>query len=311
MPLRAAHAQATPRRMCEDLERLEAMTKASRTRWVVALGLRDHCRGALELAGWLAEPTRHPDDPDRLLAVHVVSTAETGLAQRALGETIEMVGLSDRFDEMRVVDSDDPVYCLGEAVDAFGADGILIGRRGEQGWPRLGGVGALLLRNLPAPVVVVPRSLRADDIPPGPILVATDLQDDSVVAARFAAHLSRRYDRELWIVHVTEPTLQWSVLALSPDGAVQADAEQRERATQSLQAWARELSLTPAPKTLLAQGDVLEELTKLLEQHQPLFTVVGSRRLSTLERLFTTSIGTELANHAPYPVAVVSPLEAP
>lgn len=281
-------------------------------RWVVALGLRDHCRGALELAGWLSAPGHSTDgSDDQLMAVHAVSSPEyAALADRALSETVHAAGLDMRFDQLRVVEGRDLVRCLEEAVVGWRADAILIGRREHEGWPRLGGTGARLLRSLPAPMVVVPRQLRADAIPSGPILVATDLSADSVLATRFASHLSRRYGRELFVVHVVEHAPEWNFLELGAADPVRADAELRTRAQRSLQHWVQGLRLKQVPKLVAEQGDTLERLLDSIQHHQPLFTVVGSRRMGVLERVFSTSVGLELANHAPCPIAIVPPLPA-
>ena len=94
----------------------------------------------------------------------------------------------------------------GLAHAAEGAAGLVIGRAaraGEESFVRLGPVARRLLRRLPGPVVVAPRDLMA--VPPGPILLATDLGDATAAALPFAQRLAARHGRPLELVHIGEP----------------------------------------------------------------------------------------------------------
>jgi nucleotide-binding universal stress UspA family protein len=73
-----------------------------------------------------------------------------------------------------------------------------------------------------------------------------------------------------------------------------------------LERWATQHGITGL-RGVISEGMVAEELTSLVKAEDALMLVAGSRKLNALERLFITSVGTELAASASCPIAVVPP----
>jgi nucleotide-binding universal stress UspA family protein len=278
-------------------------------RWVVGFGLRGHCRGAIRFASWLAEQA---EATEQLFAVHVVTRGELfGLAQHAMEELAGEAGDRSHYLELRAVESADTIGSLMEACHAHGADGLLLGRRAAMhhgGLVRLGSVARRALRVLPGPVVIVPPDLRRDHLHEGSIVVATDLMDGSVEAAAFGTMLASELGRTVDLVHVVPAASEWGLTGLEGQTLARIDAEHRNIAQHALDQWTAEHELFIATTTVL-QGEVVSRLLAHADAHNALAIVVGSRRLSTMARLFSASVGAALAANAPCPVAVVPPPE--
>jgi nucleotide-binding universal stress UspA family protein len=90
-------------------------------------------------------------------------------------------------------------------------------------------------------------------------------------------------------------------------GAQPREDEQRKaEASKAMAEHVQEFPAAPA-LTRIVQGDVVNALLGLRDELSAPIIVTGSRRLSALGRLFSASVGTELAASSVCPVAVVPP----
>lgn len=206
-------------------------------------------------------------------------------------------------DATRLLDAVDAESGLTEA--AHGTAGVVIGRHLAHPAPlvRLGRVARRLLRRLPAPVIVVPPELAADEFA-GPVLLATDLSDRSAAAARFAAAFARGLGLPLTCVHVGQPRRDGTHGLLEPRRE-EFDETYREASERATRAWASEHC--PDAALVFEYGDPVDRLSALAEHMHASLLVVGSGRLGMVERIFTGSTASAVAALAPCAVAVVPP----
>jgi nucleotide-binding universal stress UspA family protein len=253
-------------------------------RIVLGLDLTPRSHGALGFAAWLRDSGPHVV----LQGVHLIDGGDDDDVQRAHGvlhRVLTALELGDVFDEIVVRASDGLHADL--ARQAAGAWAVVLGRKtrtGERALSHLGPVARYMVRSLPAPVIIVPPELDRDQLR-GQVLVATDLQPHSDAAAGFAAGLAAAHERMLTLVHI-----------LAPDGRGGSEAE--------FAAWAAARGLAGA-RRLTERGAPADVLPRLAVRERAAMIVLGSRRLSRLARIFTTSTSATVASHAPCPVAIV------
>ena len=292
----------------------------STTQWILGLDLRDGAEGPLVFARWLQAALAEHGNAARLEPIHVLEQDQLGLlatadrhdeavalAEDAVAKTLERSGDPTPLDGLRLVDVGSPDDVLAHA--AQDADGLVIGRlapRGKDRILRLGGVARRLLRRLPSPTWVVPPDLGRAQIGKGPIILACDAHEDSLGAARYALRLADLLRRELILAHVVPMPYGWSIGYLPPESVKQVRADLRARGERTLERWATQHGITGL-RGVVTEGIVPEELARLAASEDAFAVVTGSRKLNALERLFVTSVGSELAAASTCPVVVVPP----
>jgi len=280
------------------------MTNADTNTWILGLDLGDRSVGAVRFAHWLA-------GPDHTIAVHVLEMwSRPYIRTDAISAVHNVVKrLSHELHipqpaRVTVLDADSAEE--GLALAAEGAAGLVIGRaaglRDDVEW-RLGHVARRVLRQLPGPVIVVPRDLQA--IAPGPILLATDCQAPSRAAASFARDLAAKHGRELVVMHVGETRYSELIDDLEPRWQA-ARVSHREEIERALQDWMTEHKLG-AHRHHLVFGSTVDEIQTFAAATQAAVIVVGSRRLGTVGRVFLGSTASVLSGRAACPVAVIPP----
>ena len=279
-------------------------------KWVIGLDLRPRGSGALQFARWMAERAASVE----LEGVHVLEDSKLlqllrrdhgdieAVANRRVRETAEQAGLADL--STRVVRSSSIDGRLVEEVQGMRADGLIVGRQGradETALVRLGRVSRRLLRQLPVPIVMAPPEL--EHVGEGPVLLATDLQPASSAAARFAKRVAGVLDRPILVAHIVHSGTDTSDLvpAVTVEQFYRQMGLDREH---DLHGWMREHALVDVP-AVVGEGDVISRLLGIASEERAPLIVCGSRRLGAAERLFTSSVATELTRHAPCAVAVV------
>jgi nucleotide-binding universal stress UspA family protein len=292
----------------------------SSTKWILGLDLREGAEGPLFFARWLQAALAEHGGSAELEPIHVLEQDQIGmlaladrrdetvsLAEDAVARTLERSGDTTPFGNLRLVEYGAPEDVLAHA--ATGADGLLIGRlapRGRDQILRLGGVARRLLRRLPAPTWVVPPDLRTPQIGKGPIILACDAHDDSLGATRYALRMADLLRRELILAHVVPMPYGWSIGYLPAESVKQVRADLRAHGERLLERWATQHGITGL-RGVITEGIVPEELARLAQSEDALTIITGSRKLNALERLFVTSVGSELAASASCPVVVVPP----
>lgn len=293
-------------------------------RWIVGLDLRPTGQGALRFARWLASDSS--DDRPTFVGIHVLDeeTLRAALRYHHLDELVggareeaEMVvrnaNAAHVLSEIQVVQGVRAEKTLEQAREDQHADGLVVGRQAPREGHhllRLGKVARRLLRTLGGPVVVVPPDWEPDAVDPeGPVLCATNLGDGAVAAARFAAGLAKRLGRRLVIVHSVPVPEDYGANYIPEATRKKIAAESQDAGERELAAWITELGIHPDARTsaVVRQGHVTEQVLHLAHETKAAMIVTGSRRLSTLERLLLTSVGSDLAATSPCPVVVVPP----
>jgi nucleotide-binding universal stress UspA family protein len=276
------------------------------------LGVRGH--GALEFAGWLCSHSRS-EAQQQLGAVHVLDARLGNLLRTDLHEqmtertrqelcaALEQSKATTCMTDAHVVEDISPETGILEVLASSEADALIIGRRAKRenhALVRLGRVARRLLRRLPRPVVVVPPDLDATAIGDGALVLASDLGTSSLAAARFARRVADELSRELVVVHVDLtfemiPTFWGEPAIVMPV---------TRRIPMDVDDWARSAGIEPV-RTLLAEGGAIENVLDLgRAEHAPLI-VCGSRQLDLLDRVFASSMASDLARLADRAVAVV------
>jgi len=289
--------------------------------WIVGLDLRSPDDGALRLAAWLARSCR-PAGGERFLGVHVLEEgwlrpfleqeSAEGLmqaARRSANDLVARAGAAGAITDVKVVQSVRVDDGLEAALLEEGGEALVVcrrARRRDRSLVRLGAVARRLLRNLPAPVVVVPPDLADADLGDGPVLALTALSGDSVAACRFGADLARRTGRPLAVAHVVEEAPGSGADFLPRGPREDLGRALREEGERALPAWLSASGIE-AESALVLQGSAVEEAVELALRLRSPLVVAGSRALSAAGRAVLPSFSSELAAAAPLPVAVVPP----
>jgi nucleotide-binding universal stress UspA family protein len=284
-------------------------------RWIVGIDFNDRSAGALQMAAWMREHAASAS-PQEFVAVHVlperlrkvmVREATLDAPEMAVASVKELVaqsGVDDPFAGICTDWADTAEEGLALAAANPEVTGIVIGRvsgRDARPLARLGRVARRLLRRLPAPVMVVPPDLLRADVGRGPVMLATDLDAESVPAAEMARDLAAAFGRELLVVCVDETF--YHVPAFAPDAIVPLTLVERRTSDQVL-AWSRARGLDTA-RAQLSEGERIATLSSVAREHDAALIVCGSRCLSLGERIFASSTASELARRGDRAVLVV------
>ena len=290
-------------------------------RWIVGLDLRPTGQGALRFARWLRGATRegqpsfvgmHVLEEDTLRAAlryHHLDELVTGAREEA-DMLLRNAGATDLLAELHVVQGVHAERTLEAAREEHHAEGLIVGRQAPREGHhllRLGKVARRLLRSLDGPVVVVPPDWDPATVSPdGPLVCATNVGDGSVAAARFASELARRLGRSLELVFTVAVPEDYGAHYIPAATREKIAAESQEAGERELKEWVAGLGL-PGVTAVVRQGQTAAQVLRLARETKAAMIVTGSRRLSTVERLLLTSVGSELAATSPVPVMVVPP----
>lgn len=281
-------------------------------RWIVGLDLGERSRGALVFAAWMRSAAS-PEGRPQLIGVHVLETWAARHLQVGRDEYVQVVrriaeariaGVGAALDGVEVVEAERAEDGLAGAT--LGAGALVIGRqalRGERPLVRLGRVARRLLRQLPAPVFVVPPDLPEATLAGGSIVLATDLERASEAALELALRLARTHARPLVVAHVGEPRHSDLLDELEPRWLAQREAF-RAGVSQEFASWC-EAHGVGGVRHVLEFGSVPETLADVAARERAAVVVLGSRKLGAVERVFTTSTASALAGLCPCAVAVV------
>lgn len=279
--------------------------------WLVGIDLAPSSRGVLRYADWLH---RQGAVEHQLHGMYSVANAvPDGTLQLVHeSETLESFVTSrecrDAFTTLRAV-SGAADRMLARRATEVGADGILVGRAAatdERAFVSLGPIPRRLLRRAPVPVIVVPPDLGPSTFSGGPVVIAVTPSGDSVGALRFGLTFAETHGWDVRIVHVLP---RGSTTAPREPGADAGEIQPTPSTTESrdkVERWCRAEGMLN-PRCDVFHGRIEPTLLDLAKQVDASMIVCGSRRLSLLERLLSSSVGSGVAAHADRPVAVVPP----
>lgn len=287
-------------------------------KWIVATNLRDDSLGALQFAAWLGTHVREASaNPATALAVlrdragMFTGPDPADMLERVEQATKDFVArsaASEAIGTVRAQLSTQVATTLSETAAHEGAT-LVLGRkapRENRSLARLGRVARRTLRHLRSPTVVVPTDWTLTSAGKGPIMVAADATESSLAALAFAEALASEVGRPLLAVQALQGPggLGWATLP-DADYVALRDRYRREQA-EGLASYLADHGRASLP--LRAEvGATAPTLLDVAEDVDAALIVCGSRRLTQPERLFTASVGTELASFATMPVAVVPP----
>ncbi|WP_146157240.1 universal stress protein [Enhygromyxa salina] len=287
-------------------------------KWAIGVELDEDHLGPLRFAAVLARA----DPRDVTLGLHVlpshellhplVTHAEAAqinekVANRVAG-LMAREGLAESQVRVELVEDDEVEHGLAEVSRRLGVDALIVGRRAkrdEDPIVRLGEVTRRLLRKLPVPIIVTPPDFGSADEPDigsGPVIVGVDLSEHCDAAVAFANTLAAKLGRPLLLAHGT-PAFSWGVSYIPTASMEQLQAQTREAAADKLRAWALSRGISADQHVFM--GDPAKMLLALARSNDAAVLVTGSRLLGPVERLFLSSVSSELAAAARCPVAVV------
>lgn len=294
-----------------------------RMRWLVGFDPTPNSRGVVRLGRWLHART---EGLHVLHGVHVETSATTGFQQHpgpgpALAPTeqwaqrfLEEEGVAEAFMHLETVHGV-PEKVLQALAKERDYDGLLLGRAapaGELPLLSLGRVPRRLLRWLELPTIVAPPDLDESVLGHGPIVVGVTPTPESLEAVDYALLLAEELTLPVMLVHVVplaRPVNVAGVLRLEPRDPTMTSSdivppEDTTRDEAAIAEWVAQHGLEALTLEVRA-GHVPAALIEVAREQAATMIVCGSRRLSLLERLFTSSVGSELAAHADRPVVVV------
>lgn len=297
---------------------LAGVPTSSKT-WGVGVELIEDHHGPIRFAATVTQI--RPDDA--VLGIHVLPDQQT-LHPLVTDEEVEAIrkrtilnvtdvlareGLTGARVQVELVENNEIERGLVDAASRLELDALILGRRArsdEEPIVRLGSVTRRVLRRLPVPVIVVPPdygSSRERGLGEGPIVLATDLSEHCAPAGEFAQELATRLDRELLLVHGTQP-YRWTLTYLPSSTLDELQQRAADDAARELERWAVAHGLGNARRHLII-GDAAKQIVQTAAAEDAAVIVTGSRMLGTIERLFLASISSEIAAVASCPVAVV------
>jgi len=227
-------------------------------------------------------------------------------ARRQLVDAADRLGASNPFGDLDVVVADSADDGLADYAVTGGYDALILGRAAPQSSEamlRLGAVARKLLRRLPVAVAVVPPDIKANEIGTGRIVLGTDLTANSIAAGRFASQLANELRRELVVIHVHDRA--WPASMFGAGGRMELPSESRPARTgEDVAQWVEDQDLRSV-SSFCVEGPVADALIVSAREEDSPALVIGSRMLSLGQRVFTASVGTDLAGHADRMVVVV------
>lgn len=275
-------------------------------RWMIGVDLSGLSGGAVTYGRWMAQRA----SGDTFFGVHVVENVEieppltrnvAEHIERALGPVREEAFFAD----LGTIPATAAEDGLIEAAQEKDCQGFILGRRTSDptALVRLGRVARIMLRKLPKPIIVVPPAMETSAISDGPVLLATDLGPASDGAAKFAPVLAQSLGLDMLVTHVSRvpgsmqaiiPSEQWSNLV------GRAETSSREL----FDPWLEKHGLADARHSLV-HGSPPAKILEVARVSGASMIVLGSRGLDGFDRIFLSSLASEIAAASNIPVAVV------
>lgn len=294
-------------------------------KWFVGVDLRERSNGALRWCTWAAKHDSRVE-PGSIVPVHVIEDRDLRplKAHLSLSEIERMsresatlavaaAGDDTAFAKLELTHDANAESAMADLADDAGDDAVLVvGRKAPAGsvaWVRLGRVARRLLRAVACPVVVVPPDFEPPADDQGPILLAVSLGKDSEAAAKFAVETGKAWNRPVVVVHVT-PSIAVGYPPFADSAVVHQVATQlRTDADRLLGEFMTNHGLATAQRHTTV-GDVSDRILTIAREEKASLIVVGSRRLSLAARVYSSTVGPEVAGTATCPVAVVAATDA-
>ncbi len=288
-------------------------------KWLAATNLLADSNGVLELVSWLRDHLQ-PADEHRFSALAVVREGDYFTAP---SHTLELISERLEVSLTRLIEGTSARGAFGE-IDVRTAPSVavelteearrndavlLIGRaapRENNRLVRLGAVARRSIRRLTTPVVVTPPDWTAADAGRGPVLVAVDATAPSLGALRFAEQLASSLQRPHVAAHALLGLEGLGTSYLAPAEAMALRGRHKDAESQRLVDFLEQHGYGQLPLRSVS-GPTINVLLDVAAEVDAVAIVCGSRRLSLGERLFSASVGSELAALAPLPVAIVPP----
>ena len=195
-----------------------------------------------------------------------------------------------------------PVQAIASAVEAHGADLVVMGTHGRRGIKHtlLGSVAERTIRTLGRPVLAVKESPSDAERPIQRILLATDFSGNSRVAGELAGALAARLGASVDILHVIEATPYYAAYIKHIADQIEASA------AQGLEALEQAIAGGPAAtETHLRRGLPSEVISETARSQRSDLIVIGTRGNTGLEHVLLGSVAERTLRAAPCSVLAV------
>jgi nucleotide-binding universal stress UspA family protein len=281
-------------------------------KWCMGFDLRDHHSAPAVLA-------RSFGNRATFVAVHVIEPEFERLAsddfrdgmhraaRSSLEAAVERAGLPAERTEVVIGHGGSADEILGTLALEHGAEGIIVARRAarvDDCIVRLGRTARRLMRRLPVTIVVVPPDLTPQAVGSGPVLIAGDGEHDARRAMKFARDVAAELTRTVEMVHVRGAPFRLQATYLPADELARMEEHYRDEQHAKLRDWisAYQLDGLPCHET---EGPIVTRLIDVARDRDACMIVCASRELRVTERIFSSSVGSQLAATASRPIAVV------
>lgn len=135
------------------------------------------------------------------------------------------------------------------------------------------------------------------------ILYATDFSPVSEAALPFAIELSKQFGAKLHGLHVRMPSPSWFTGAEAFSQLIVTERERAERDATRLDGL-----LATVPHTVtVAEGDIWEPLSKLIQAHDVDLVIIGTHGRTGVSKAVLGSIAAEIFRSVPCPVLTIGP----
>ena len=143
------------------------------------------------------------------------------------------------------------------------------------------------------------------------ILLAIDFSQNAPKILDSAAHIAKKFDAELCIVHVVESLNDYAGFAVPHISLHKLEEDLLKGAESKMAGFVEEqmedLKISIPYKDKVLSGDVAAEIKKYVEQEQCDLIIIGTHGYKGLEKTLFGSVAEKVLKAAPCPVLTINP----
>jgi nucleotide-binding universal stress UspA family protein len=226
--------------------------------------------------------------------------------QVRLNDTAARIAARSSLQVIPHVKDGSPASQIVACAKEIGADCIIMSTHGRSGFARLifGSVTEVVLREASCPVLCVkPVEVLNSN---GPVMLATDLSEESLTALPYAVELAKDHHQELHLALVLEDQI-----SIPADGVVTAPVEwmikEHQEQEKKLKELADDLRRRHALKVEphVRHGKAVEEVNALAAELKSRCLVLATHGRTGLRRIMLGSVAEGIIRHSKCPILAV------